>query len=193
MAPEQVAIGLPASTSAAGSGYTTPDIVHTALDYIVLGNSFGGQYQLSNPNGFADFRGLMTWSINWDVDNNLEFSNAHRPYLDDLMGVSVQDNNILVENEILISNYPNPFNPTTTISFSIEQNEQVELIIYNLKGQKIKVFTFPNGSLGTSKTSKHNVVWNGTDDNDQPVSSGIYFYQLKTESFSFVKKMILMK
>ncbi len=190
LAPEQVAIGLPASTSAAGSGYTTPDIVHTALDYIVLGNSFGGQYQLSNPNGFADFRGLMTWSINWDVDNDLEFSNAHRPYLDNLMGVSIFENNIPVENEILISNYPNPFNPTTTLSFSIEQNEQVELIIYNLKGQKIKVFTFPNGSLGTSK---HNVVWNGTDDNNRIVSSGIYFYQLKTESFSFVKKMILMK
>lgn len=168
---------------------TTPDVVHTALDYIVLGTSFSGQYQLSNPDGFAGFRGLMTWSINWDIDNNLEFSNAHRSYLDNLMGVSVFENNIPVENEILISNYPNPFNPTTTISFSIEQNEQVELIIYNLKGQKIRTFS----TNCHPELVEGSIVWNGKDDNNRIVSSGIYFYQLKTESFTSVKKMILMK
>jgi len=82
----QVAIGLPASTSAAGTGYTSPEIVHDALDYLILGLPFGGTYQLSNPIGYEDFRGLMTWSINWDADNDYEFSSSHRTFLDNLMG-----------------------------------------------------------------------------------------------------------
>ena len=190
LAPEQVAIGLPASTSAAGSGYTAPDVVHTALDYIILGTSFGGQYQLANPDGYADFRGLMTWSINWDVDNNCEFSNAHRPYLDNLSGVSVFENNIPNENSILISNYPNPFNPTTTISISLttESTEDTELIIYNMKGQKIKKLEIINLKLGINE-----VVWDGTDYKGESVSTGIYFYKMKSGTFEQTKKMIMMK
>ncbi len=78
----QVLIGLPASPLAAGSGYSEPDIVHEAVTYLVTGEGFGGSYNLSNPDGFPAFRGLMTWSINWDVDNDLEFSNSHREFLD---------------------------------------------------------------------------------------------------------------
>jgi len=191
--PEQVAIGLPASTSAAGSGYTIPYVVHTALDYLILGIPFGGQYQLANPDGYADFRGLMTWSINWDVANNLEFSNAHRPYLDDLSGVSAHENNVPLD-KIMISNYPNPFNPTTTISFSSEQNEQYELTIYNVKGEKVKMFSpslcHPEFIEGRGEVR---VIWNGTDDSNKPVSSGIYFAKLKSGSIEVSKKMLLLK
>ncbi len=190
LAPEQVAIGLPASTSAAGSGFTAPDVVHTALDYIVLGTSFGGQYQLSNPDGYADFRGLMTWSINWDVDNNLEFSNAHRPYLNDLMGVSAFEENI-PNNGISISNYPNPFNPSTTISFSLtaKNAQDAKLEIFNIRGQKIKTF------LINSSTDEpfNSIIWNGTDDAGKPVSSGIYYYKLKAGKTEISKKMLLLK
>ena len=90
-----------------------------------------------------------------------------------------------------LRNYPNPFNPETTIRFTTENTEKnTELIIYNIKGQKVKVFTFPNRGLGTSEYS---VVWNGTDDRNKPVSSGVYFYRMKTDSYSSVRKMILMK
>ncbi len=93
-----------------------------------------------------------------------------------------------------VHNYPNPFNPTTTISFNLtaEDSKDAEIIIYNLKSQKIKtLYTFPSGScrIGTRE-----VIWNGTDSNDQPVSSGLYFYKLnvngKTEA---VKKCLLLK
>ena len=202
--PMQVAIGLPASNSAAGSGYTEPDIVHTALDYIILGIPFSGQYQLSNPEGYFGFRGLMTWSINWDVDNNCEFSNAHRTYLDYLIGVSVFDNNYLEEIQNLITlknNFPNPFSSTTTISFSLttpiqsvlltgqtENTRNAELIIYNIKGQKVKQFKIQN-----LKIKINEVVWDGKDDKGNELSSGIYFYKLNACDFQKVKKMILMK
>ncbi len=91
------------------------------------------------------------------------------------------------------SNYPNPFNPTTTISFNLttEIIEDAELIIYNLKGQKIRVFdVIPSGVEGTSNQQ---VVWNGTDQNNQPVSSGIYFYKLRIGDFEMNRKMLLLK
>jgi len=80
-APHQVAIGLPATSSAAGSGFTPPAVVQQALERLLLGAP-GGSYQLADPNGYPDFRGLMTWSIHWDVHAGEPFSSAHRAYLD---------------------------------------------------------------------------------------------------------------
>ncbi len=75
----------------------------------------------------------------------------------------------------LKQNYPNPFNPTTTISFSVTQNSDfVTLEIYNIKGQKVKTLVDRSFEKGN-----HSVTWNGTNENNQPVSSGIYFYKLK--------------
>ncbi len=91
----------------------------------------------------------------------------------------------------LLQNYPNPFNPTTTICFELntENTEITELIIYNIKGQKIKTFPINASILIHINT----IIWDGTDDNNQPVTSGIYFYKLKTDNFEKTRKMILMK
>ena len=90
----------------------------------------------------------------------------------------------------LYDNFPNPFNPETTISFNLtaEDAENAELVIYNLKGQKVKQLISDRISAG-----QHSVVWNGKDDNGKSVSSGIYFYKLKTANFEKTRKMILMK
>ncbi|MCF7793352.1 MAG: T9SS type A sorting domain-containing protein [Candidatus Cloacimonetes bacterium] len=97
----------------------------------------------------------------------------------------------LIPSTKLIGNYPNPFNPSTTISFSVTQSSDFATIeIYSLKGQKVKIFTFPNGSSGTSEQS---VVWNGNDNSGKPVSSGIYFYRLQSGDYAETRKMILMK
>ncbi|MEA2095323.1 MAG: T9SS type A sorting domain-containing protein [Candidatus Cloacimonadota bacterium] len=91
--------------------------------------------------------------------------------------------------EITLSNYPNPFNPSTTISFSVTQNSDfVTLEIFNIKGQKVKQLEIRNLELGIN-----NIIWNGTDDNDQPVSSGVYFYKLITPTQTLSKKMLLLK
>ncbi|MDO9576403.1 MAG: kelch repeat-containing protein [Candidatus Cloacimonadales bacterium] len=103
------------------------------------------------------------------------------------------DNNQLPTAKYDLCNYPNPFNPTTEIRFQISdfsEIESAEIAIYNLKGQKVKTFTFPNGSLGTSERS---VAWDGTDDSGKPVSSGIYFARLKAGKIELSRKMLLMK
>ncbi|MCK4956954.1 MAG: T9SS type A sorting domain-containing protein, partial [Candidatus Cloacimonetes bacterium] len=89
----------------------------------------------------------------------------------------------------LISNYPNPFNPTTTISYSLAENIQNPKIeIYNMKGQKVKSYQLEETSGESS------VTWNGKDGNDKSVSSGVYFYRLVNEGKTVQsRKMILLK
>ena len=96
---------------------------------------------------------------------------------------------VLISNISNLNNYPNPFNPTTTIEFSIQSHSQIELSIYNIKGQKINSLAYGDFTRGS-----HSVIWNGDDKNGQTVSSGIYLYKLnvngKTES---MKKCLLLK
>ena len=88
----------------------------------------------------------------------------------------------------LHDNYPNPFNPTTQIRFDLPEMANVNLIIYNMLGQKIKSFNIQSAPAGY-----HAVTWNATNDLGLPVSAGIYLYQLQTEGFIKTKKMILLK
>lgn len=88
----------------------------------------------------------------------------------------------------LYDNYPNPFNPTTNISFYLPEGQQVNLDIYNIRGQKVR--SLQNGQM---KAGQHRLSWTGKDDNGKSVTSGVYFYKLKTESSTLQKKMLLLK
>ena len=90
----------------------------------------------------------------------------------------------------LIGNYPNPFNPSTKITFSLSADDakNAKIEIYNVKGQKIKQLRITNNELGMNE-----VVWNGKDNSGNSVSSGIYLYKLTAGSKTQTKKMILMK
>ena len=110
-----------------------------------------------------------------------------------IKAVAVSQNSSSNENMIspitkLHQNYPNPFNPETKISYQLPENGNVELIVYNLKGQKVK--TLVNETL---ESGNYTVIWNGTDENNKSIASGIYFYKLKTVNFEKTKKMILIK
>ena len=90
--------------------------------------------------------------------------------------------------EVSTFNYPNPFNPETTIAFSLSQTDNVQLAIYNCKGQHVKTL------LQTQKLAgDHSIVWDGKNSTEEVVNSGVYFYQLKTEDKTITKKIILMK
>ena len=89
---------------------------------------------------------------------------------------------------LTISNYPNPFNPETTIIFSLPNSGNVSLDIFNIRGQKIR--TLVNESMNAGH---HQVVWNGTDDFSRNVSSGIYFYRINAGGESLTRRMLLLK
>ncbi len=122
--------------------------------------------------------------------------------------VSVEDQPInQPSQEITLNNFPNPFNPSTTISLSLttEITEDTKLIIYNLKGQKVKDLSpslchgeffdkLRTGSIEPRGETNYSVIWNGKDDSDKSVCSGIYFYKLKVnDKTKAVKKCLLLK
>lgn len=91
--------------------------------------------------------------------------------------------------EILLTNYPNPFNPTTTISFSIPNESNISISIYNIKGQKIKSLVTESFEIGN-----HSIIWNGDDESGKAVSSGVYLYKLSVNGDTdIIKKCMLLK
>jgi hypothetical protein len=99
---------------------------------------------------------------------------------------NIKSNNNIPEHYKLEQNLPNPFNPSTTISFEIPEDVNVTLTIYDVNGRVIEK-PFQNNNL---KAGLHRYIWN-TD--HKGLSSGIYFYKLEAGNFSETKKMILMK
>jgi len=99
-----------------------------------------------------------------------------------------QGNEIPVLVTKLNANYPNPFNPTTTISFTLAKPGKTSLVIYNLKGQVVK--SLVNKDL---PSGMHTLVWNGKDENERSVASGVYFYRLQSRNYQATNKMLLMK
>jgi hypothetical protein len=88
----------------------------------------------------------------------------------------------------LSGNYPNPFNPTTAVKFSLNQATNVRIDVYNIKGEKVK--TLVNEEL---EAAFHTIVWNGDDAYGRNVGSGVYFYKMRAGKYTSTKKMILMK
>ena len=88
----------------------------------------------------------------------------------------------------LHQNYPNPFNPTTEISYEISRRSYVEISIYNTLGQHVKTLVMSDKTVGS-----HSVIWDGTNEIGNIVSSGTYFYKLTAGDFFDSKKMMLIK
>jgi hypothetical protein len=88
----------------------------------------------------------------------------------------------------LLQNYPNPFNPETKIQYNLPKSSFVTLVVYDLLGKTIKKLVQQKKQAGF-----HSVVWDGRDQNGEIVASGVYIYQLKTESFEKSKKLIYLR
>lgn len=101
--------------------------------------------------------------------------------------VNISDSRQAPFSHTLAQNYPNPFNPSTTIEYEIAASRIVKLDIFNILGQKIKRLVNQEQPAGTYK-----VIWDGTNENGHPVSSGVYYYRLIAGKEMQMRKMILM-
>jgi hypothetical protein len=88
----------------------------------------------------------------------------------------------------LTGNYPNPFNPSTTIQYSLPEQAEVRIVIYNVMGQRVK--TLVEGVQGAGEWEAY---WDGRDESGNQTASGIYFYRMTASDFVETKKMILLK
>ena len=102
-----------------------------------------------------------------------------------LLGVNTET---VPENYALLKNFPNPFNPTTTIQYYVPQNDWVQLDVYNLQGELVKTLWSGEKAVGD-----YQVQWNGTDNQGRSVASGVYLTKLVTSTMAQSNKMLLLK
>jgi len=133
-------------------------------------------------NPYDDTGSENIWHIGGSQNNGY-------PYISDSIITNISELTTLKEVVLLKNNYPNPFSSFTNISFSVELDSKVELIFYNFQGQKIKTLINKQYLKG-----EHNVIWDGTDENDNTVISGMYFCQLIVNNRTIgIKKCIFLK
>lgn len=159
-------------------------------------NTFNGHNSLEIHFGAGDATTIDTLIFHWPSGNNFMFINVavNALYLaregEDLTLVTSIDpkSSSLTRKFRLYENYPNPFNPSTTIEYALPGAAQVVLKIYNLLGQEVK--TLVNGYQNAGLQS---VQWDGRDNSGKPAGSGVYIYQVEAGNFVQSKKMVLLK
>jgi hypothetical protein len=159
--------------------------------YMLTGDDVNG-YSPAIDTGSRDFSFMPDWyeSPREDLYGNPRiYGNRVDMGCYEFQGVTVDNDVQTVSGLLTAINYPNPFNPETTIEFNNPVQGLVNINIYNLKGQLVKNLLEDNLKQGV-----HKVVWQGRDSNDKQVASGVYFYKISSENNqSVTKKIILMK
>ena len=135
---------------------------------------------------------MPEWTANFmDITSpqpSLNFQSDAHLFHKEFTSVESDEGRVIPEPIILLNNYPNPFNPETTIQFILAEDARVSLTIYNILGQE--VITLINDPLSTGL---HAVTWNGRDAFGNAVSSGIYIYSVQTKDTVQLKKMVLIR
>jgi len=153
------------------------DLIMTTQDSMILSVNYQG-----NPYNPCKSP-APSWRYNRRMNNIAPFLSDCEP-----TGISDEDKPLIPKSFVLSQNYPNPFNPNTTIEYSLPSRCEVSITVYNLLGKRVKTLLETSQPAGRYKTE-----WDGTDNNNQPVASGLYFYQIKAGDFIESKKMLLLK
>jgi len=102
--------------------------------------------------------------------------------------VSNEDNDVVPLVTEMTGNYPNPFNPTTNIAFSVSETQNIKITVFNIKGQLVKELINEPVESGY-----HNILWNGKDTNNKQVSTGVYFMKFDSKEIHQIRKSLLLK
>jgi len=179
-----------------------PDISFAKSDIFIISNIEENSFMYRKSNKFfpeiiRDSMGEFKLKYDSLYKNLCILSSEYNSEIEDsdiyFMKKSLSDSTDIINEEInesmfLSQNYPNPFNPMTTIDYMLNTPSMVNLTVYNLKGEKVKVLVEED-----QKEGRYQVLWNGKDDTGRRVSSGVYFYILKINEKELVKKMIMIR
>ncbi|MFC1898648.1 T9SS type A sorting domain-containing protein [Candidatus Cloacimonadota bacterium] len=179
----------------------TLDLTHgQPVDYVFIKiNNDPGDFTFSDSIGYFEHKlpagvyDVYAERVFYDdaIEYQVEVIEGEFTQLDILMyeTVGVEEYEIIpASNDFNLRNYPNPFNPSTTIKFSLQNDHIVELSIFNIKGQKVK--TMINDQI---QKGSHSIIWSGVDEKNKSVSSGIYLYKIVAGNKESVKRMLLLK
>ncbi|HOE91103.1 MAG TPA: C25 family cysteine peptidase [Candidatus Cloacimonadota bacterium] len=152
-----------------------------SIDFSIRGENHQSIVITFAPTHSGEFDGVFTVTTNDAQNPELSI-----PYTASCSAVSNDVTPLFITK--LEGNYPNPFNPSTSIAFSLKEKSPVSISIYNVKGQLVKSLLNSEMTAG-----RHSVSWNGKDNQQKSVSSGVYFYRMESKDYSGVRKMLLMK
>ena len=127
------------------------------------------------------------WVVD-SVDYSDAFFNSMNDCIEACLPASNDEINQLRHSFYLNNNYPNPFNPVTTLRYDLSENSLVTITIYDMLGRKVKTLINQTQDAGYKS-----VIWNATNDYGKPVSAGIYLYQIQAGDYISTKKMVLLK
>ncbi|MEA1973217.1 MAG: FlgD immunoglobulin-like domain containing protein [Candidatus Cloacimonadota bacterium] len=200
-----------------GAGYWDIDLEGGGYWFGSSGNytqiiDFSDEYKMAfaNPDGLLELAILSTENLenpyhySFDVDDDVPiksfYNNDDYLYFLDTYSSTVNfiyklnfdtdiNEDVVEAAQNHISNFPNPFNPSTTIDFSLPEGGMIDVSIYNIKGQKVK--TLLNQGM---EEGNHQIQWHGKDESGNSVSSGVYFYKIKTnQNHESINRMLLLK
>ena len=134
----------------------------------------------------------MELAINKEFDTDYSLTYGTGPKLSVVNTAEVKDTPATPTTFNLAQNHPNPFNPSTTISYNVEQSGYVSLKIYDVMGRLVRTLV-DNKYVAAGDQSGYTAVWNGLDDRGHKASAGLYIYRLQSGSMSMTNKMILLK
>ena len=164
------------------------------FDYLNLSklDTIAGNFNISRASLNSKISNKANVKIMTKNDNNLIVDISYKLINEfgDIIGIGTKSVNIesIPSQFRLHDNYPNPFNPSTTISFDLPESSYSKIIIFNMAGQKIKEYDLNKISAGN-----HSITWDATNSAGDPIGAGVYFYQLQTNNFTKTKKMVLLK
>jgi len=158
-------------------------IVTLSFDGVVL------EKGVSNDDGQYVFSTELNYGDEYLITVVKEGYTINQQIFVPLMSLSVEDQDPVIPTEFYLEqNYPNPFNPTTIINYSLPSRSDVTIDIINILGQSIRSMNILN-----QRSGYHTIIWDGTNDWNKEVPSGIYFCRMKAGDMKQIRKMVLMK
>ncbi len=127
--------------------------------------------------------------VSGPFERTVQTSDIHNAF----MSVEMRVGDVRPKETVLGQNFPNPFNPETWIPYQLNQDSNVMIQIYNVSGHTVRTLNLGHQSTGSYMTNATAAYWDGKNDAGEAVSSGIYFYSLKTANFTATRRMVILK
>ena len=144
---------------------------------------------VSNPETLTEHLDLVE---KWLAEAHLA-NDGSLPFQEGIAALERLMNTATPTETILLPNYPNPFNPETWIPYDLAEDSEVDIHIYNLKGETVRQLSLGFQGAGTYRTRSRAVYWDGRNAVGEPVASGVYFYTLRTGQIKATRQMVILK
>ena len=162
------------------------------IDLLIIAAHLGETSNDSAPKSISLNHQYTDQVEKWLIDARL-YENRSKTIQKGIANLELLITNIIPQENVLLPNFPNPFNPETWIPYDLVEDTDVNIDIYNYKGETIRQLNIGFQSAGTYRTQSRAAYWDGRNSVGEPVASGIYYYSIQIGQFIATRKMVATK